>query len=280
MPDFRNGENRDFSRFDAMADDELEMIIRQDAQNPEGTASDLQMLLYIMEVLAKRKRKKEPEMRSAEEAFAEFEAFYLPEIGEEEPLQVLPRKKSAKRWLRAVAAAAAAVVVIVLGTVTTNAFGYDIWGKLFGWTDSSFYLVDKPQTEEPGVAGHKFDTLQDALDHFGIPYALEPGWLPDGYEFGKVNVMQSPIKLSIQAAYYCGEDRITFCVDTNVEGSELHIEAEPGWSEQYESEGVLYHILRNEEKHIAVWAVGDYECYISGKITVEELKRIVDSLGG
>ena len=46
----------DLSKYDAMTTEELEEILRLDAEMPEGQESDTDKILYIMEVLTERKR--------------------------------------------------------------------------------------------------------------------------------------------------------------------------------------------------------------------------------
>ena len=46
----------DLSKYDAMTTEELEEILRLDAEAPEEQESDIEKILYIMEVLAERKR--------------------------------------------------------------------------------------------------------------------------------------------------------------------------------------------------------------------------------
>ena len=46
--------HRDFSKFDEMSTEELNEILRQDSQLPDGEESDIDAILYIMEVIEKR----------------------------------------------------------------------------------------------------------------------------------------------------------------------------------------------------------------------------------
>ena len=46
----------DLSQFDVMTTEELEEILRLDAEMPEGQESDTEKILYIMEVLAQRNK--------------------------------------------------------------------------------------------------------------------------------------------------------------------------------------------------------------------------------
>ena len=57
MSENRNRGIRDFSNYDSMETEELEEILRSDADAPESKESDTELLLYIMEVLAKRRKR-------------------------------------------------------------------------------------------------------------------------------------------------------------------------------------------------------------------------------
>lgn len=77
IPNTQNRGNRDFSRFDNMESEEMEKILRLDAQNTEGKESDLEMILYVMEVLAGQRRNSDNPGKTAQEAFRSFKENYL-----------------------------------------------------------------------------------------------------------------------------------------------------------------------------------------------------------
>ena len=67
------------SQYDAMTTEELEEILRLDAEMPEGQESDTEKILYIMEVLAERKRNTSHTGNTALEAYESFKQNYMPE---------------------------------------------------------------------------------------------------------------------------------------------------------------------------------------------------------
>ena len=79
MPNNQNRNNQDFSRFDSMTNEELEEILRLDVQKTEGEESDLEMLLYVLEVLAVRRKNSENPRKDAGEAFETFKEHYMPD---------------------------------------------------------------------------------------------------------------------------------------------------------------------------------------------------------
>ena len=53
MPTSDDHKLNDFAKYDTMSTEALQQILRDDASNPEGNESDMDMLLHVMDVLAK-----------------------------------------------------------------------------------------------------------------------------------------------------------------------------------------------------------------------------------
>ena len=51
-----NQNRNDYSQYDSMTTEELEEILRLDAEAPQGQAADGELIFYVMEVLAKREK--------------------------------------------------------------------------------------------------------------------------------------------------------------------------------------------------------------------------------
>ena len=47
---------------------------------------------------------------------------------------------------------------------------------------------------------------------------------------------------------------------------------------EYESDGVIYCFFDNVDLLRAAWSIDNFECNISGELTIEEIKQIVDSI--
>ena len=76
MPDSNNRTGRDFSKYDEMNDEQLRQILREDASKTEGEDTDLELMLHIMEVLARRRRETSEDI-SPEEALEQFKKKYM-----------------------------------------------------------------------------------------------------------------------------------------------------------------------------------------------------------
>lgn len=57
------------------------------------------------------------------------------------------------------------------------------------------------------------------------------------------------------------------------------IEHSEGYVTTYESAGIDYFIFENYDLLKAVWINENYECYISGELTMDEIQSMIDSIG-
>lgn len=56
------------------------------------------------------------------------------------------------------------------------------------------------------------------------------------------------------------------------------VEKNEDFLELYVVDGVEYYIFSNSETLNAAWSIGEFECIITGKITLEEMKKMIDSI--
>ena len=289
MPNNQNRSNQDFSRFNGMTNEELEELLRLDAQKTEGEESDLKILLYVMEVLAARRKNSENPGKTAGEAFDTFKEHYMPDdsTGDAEQVSSKPQvinMKPAKRlrpWLSRLVATAAILTFVLVSSITAHAVGIDIWDIIVTWTQETFQLrsKDTDQNDGPVVNDEReFLSLQDVLCHKGISTAFSPTWLPNGYDLFDVQIQESPIQLVIIAAYRNQDKTLKIQVKQYIGADPEQIEQSDSLVEEYESNGITYYIFADYNQLRAVWIIEEYECYISGEITTEEIKTMINSI--
>ena len=56
------------------------------------------------------------------------------------------------------------------------------------------------------------------------------------------------------------------------------VEKNDDFLELYVVDGVEYYIFSNTKTLQAVWSIGEFECLMIGKITLEEMKMMIDSI--
>ena len=58
----------------------------------------------------------------------------------------------------------------------------------------------------------------------------------------------------------------------------VYVEQSEGLVEEYTLNGVTYYLFDNNQRTQAVWIIDSFECRITGELTIEELKIMIDSI--
>lgn len=274
MSEKQNRGMTDLAQYDAMTTEELEEILRLDAEMPEGQESDTDTILYIMEVLAKRDSSHTE--KSALEAYESFKCNYGPDAESEKTPDAAFVKHKKPCWVRSLIAAAAVLVILIAGTVTADALGFDLWKTVVRWTQETFHFGQ--QGNPDGDESLSYDSLQAALEKGNAPAWLAPTQFPEGFQLDEVKVEQTPKRKTYAAKYIKGEQVLKVSIRDHLDENPFYAEQSEGLVEEYQSSGITYYLFDNYGQVSAAWAVDSYECYISGDITIEDLKLILNSI--
>lgn len=195
-------EHSNHSMFDDMSTEDLEGILRMDSYSAENDEYDTDAILYIMEVVAKRKRQSGSAEAQAlvSQKLKEFKEEYLPgcdrtslyqfddELDTAEQLKTSPRRcqKPARHIMRRVGLVAAVIVVTFGLMITAQAAGLDIFGAIARWTDETFHFSVSGEAQ----AADWTDPFQDELSEAGLDSSILPSYFPDGYIPGELIVSE------------------------------------------------------------------------------------------
>lgn len=285
MPDFKNRNDIEFAKYDAMSTEELQALLREDASKPEGDETNMEVLFYVMEVLAKRRQARQ-EGKTPEEALESFVKNYMPEAEDasstERKSTVRRFKPNTRRWISGLVAAAAMIVLVFGMSLTANAFGYDLWDIVIQWTQETFhfgYGTDMSEGREPNKdSGEVFLGLQAALDDYDISLNLAPTWLPEGYTEIDVRIDDTPMQRRFVAQYQAGESTIQIRIVDYMDTDPTQIEKSDSLIEVYSSKDIDYYIFTNYDQLRAIWINENFECSIMGPLSVTEIKEMIDSI--
>lgn len=271
----------DLSRFDSMSTEELQEILRKHTHGELETEPDTQDLFEIMEVLSKRRQQQNPQaFRSDEEALAEFRKHYMPK--ESRTATQHKTTKLPSRLLRTIAAVLAVVLILTAGTtITAKAFNYDIWRKFATWTKEFFQFTDvsNPDITVPTkTVSIEYNKLREVMTDYGIEERIVPSWLPVGYKHKDIMAMASPKERSIYAIYDNNNVELIISIRQVINGKADQLEKSDDLLEIYVANDIEYYLFSNNTKLQATWIVGEFECFIIGSITVEEIKAMIDSI--
>ena len=80
-------------------------------------------------------------------------------------------------------------------------------------------------------------------------------------------------------AMYMGENgMLMITVQSHIGSDPERIEISEDLLETYKVSEIDYYIFSNIDQIRAVWINGSYECSVSGNITMEEIKLMIDSI--
>lgn len=269
--------NRDFSQYEAMATEELEEILRLDAEAPEGAQSDTELILFILEVLDGRKSTENITGNKAQQAWESFQNNYMPEEAEKSAEQ-----KHTAKWLSRLVAAAAAIALLVVIPISASALTFEeVWDIFARWAKETFSFVSGENAEisEPSPKDNRgYASLQEILAEHKRDSSIIPSWIPEGFTLDAIDKNVSPAREVYSAYYVAGDKELHIQVRTHLSEDIQNNEIQNNPIEIYPHEGIEYYIFINKDKLRVIWLVGPYECLISGDVSIDELKLMIDSI--
>lgn len=180
---------------------------------------------------------------------------------------------------RVVGTVAATVAILFTLMVGAQAAGIDVFGNLARWTDELFFFIPASKyTSEYSTV------LQEALEEQELPKELAPTWFPDEFTAGEPEIWNDDVSKAVQLIFTNSDGK---CFSVNIEqytNSEalgmLPFEKDASDVELYTNSGRTFYIMSNIDTVTAVWADGNVLETIRGELSVDEIKTMIDSMGG
>lgn len=280
---------RDFSYLDKLSTEELEALICQDFQLEQETESDLDMILYITEVLDNRRGDKN-KADDVDTAWKSFNENYRPypgdgtslfEFKEDTNAVDISSAKPAKKFrmgARVASIAAVVAIVLVAGTATAHALGFDLLGQIARWTQETFGFVS--QDSDFSDTAPVFESFEIALKEYGITDPVLPTWMPDVYECKEIKVEETPQYISFFGSYYYGGEELSLTINSYFDNNNLispTYEIDEG-AEIYVVNEIKHYIMVNSEFTRISWIQGSNECSILCSLSKGDAEKMIDSI--
>jgi len=232
-----------------------------------------------------------PEISDEEETLAAFHERYAPlfaaveaSLPAEQTIESSSKKKHSRSVLYKLLPVAAALVIL-LGSVTAQAFGLGSLFEAFSrWTSELFQtgsdvVPHAAITAFPLEVGEKasYDSLEEALDAFGVTGQLVPTWIPERFELEEVTASNQPGGVKITANYVEGENSLIIRYreitpdSLNVEKGDTQVSVHPRG-------GIQHYVMPNYEQYQAHWQNGELNCNIIGNVSKEEMVQMIESI--
>ena len=184
-------------------------------------------------------------------------------------------------------------VVALFSILCVQAAGFNFLGMIGEWTEEIFGFLsadggsgtDRADFEAKDDNSEVYLSLMALLANCGITEDLAPTWYPDGFEAMPPEV-QSFEKGDIITCYFSGEHDRYFGIKITRYNDPSMIE-DPSYEkddtsmEKYVSGERIFYIFSNLESVAATWSDGEaLTINIFGNISADEVKAIIDSIGG
>lgn len=294
---------RDYSVFDQMSTEELQEFLFQDSLLEDPEASDIDAILYITEVVARREKEDTTiKQFDVEAALASFHRDYDPRHGNvsgkasavksprdadirERPFNreyFYPWPRLRLRWKGSKIAIAVVIMIALSGMVVGALGGFD-W--VSNWGEGAYHSSKGP-SNNPLLELDLFDDvpeplqeLQSKLVDYGVWQDVVPKYFPAGYELEECKVGERGIyqEINYMLSNADGSSIIFSYLIYPEEGRVLErtIGEE---KEEYEVDGVTYSIMSNLKSYSVNWHVDNVDCSVVGLPSREELLKVIDSI--
>lgn len=295
----KNNQYESDAYLDQLSMEQLEDLLRADLNSPDEENDEA--VFHILEVMKKRE-KENPTGRLPDKnkAWKEFQEYYNIPEGEGESLyptysependdkniQTLktnePRTRPRFRMRRGLVVAA--ILIVMFGSMlTAQAAGLDVFGAIGRWTEETFHF-ELPINHDD-LAGETDYNLRNASQKAGLPGSVAPIWCPEGF------VPKTPTNTHIEdyvdtavCEYINENENRSYFVDILYYYNSSDVEAtifEKDDSEvvTYSSNRGTFYIFSNIDVLAATWSNGHLSITVAGDLQLEELEKIIDSIG-
>lgn len=290
-----------YSYLDQLSTQELEALLQKDAEDPDG--GDLDMVMYIMEVIEKREGG--VDKTAAADALKDFfSAYATPEgdglrlyssdnLGDKEaksdPAKVFHKSRHRKFSLRG-AGLIAAVLVCVFSLAACSVGGIGRFFQMVGkWTSEVFAFENTYDGDIPKVDGAElaaplenaqYASMEEALAAYGITAKVVPTSFPEGFEVVTIDVSESEQGNSVKfcAVYQGGDHYLILQIRQISDANTESFEKDSYDVSEYVKDGIRHYFYTNMDSNCVTWFNGNLECVVDTDLPERDLISVVDSI--
>lgn len=275
---------------------ELEALLQRDFLASDGSSSDVDYIMAIVEVIHKKEQARPGyQPLDSEQAWEEFKSFYIMEDGransiyrsdEEDDENIFPSEaeiqtpghKKCKIFRRCLLAAISLSLLVALTAIPV--FGYHSIVQMFArWTAEQFgfYMPSEIEPDSEQVP-EEFEELQEIMQQFGVELIVPK--FPEGFEKRNSTLSYLPDDniLEFSIIYQREHDYYAFVV--NRDGNDIinHYEKSTSLVETEVHNGIKHYYLENNGNSTVAWHVNMIEFYIVTNRTTPDLKEIIEEM--
>ncbi len=185
----------------------------------------------------------------------------------------------------------AAVIVVMMTLLLPPVLGYrDIFHMVAKWTDEQFRFVaptyGNPETAEENDDQEAMTPLMESLEEYGLPTSFSPTWFPEDRQFLEVRYKENENGKIYFTAVFAdeNEEKLVYfelikCPEyLRPKTSTFTWEKDDSTVIKFPYNGITHYIVENNGFIGAHWYVDLFEVAVLGDISIEEVKKIVESI--
>ncbi|WP_347490431.1 DUF4367 domain-containing protein [Desulfoscipio sp. XC116] len=202
-----------------------------------------------------------------------------------------------ENWLRAqrkqrlkklvAQSAAGLILVFFMSSTVASALGYNLVQTVVDWGKETFYLSaqNQPnvQDDDHNIADKKnYGNIEEILQDMAAKPLL-PKWVPDGFDFKYAEKFVRLDNTNV-VLYYENSAHKTIVFDfeiyTDQASADASFEKDDNMVEVYEKNNIPHYIFQNIDRVQAIWTSSNVIYNVSGNVSADEMKKIIDSMNG
>ena len=262
--------------FENMSTEQLDEILNRELHADPPDANAIRLILDIL-----REREKDMPIEVTPRMLETYEKY------KRDVAQISERSKRPKRirgmLVRLVSSAAVLVVAFAL-MIPQEAKAGGIRDWLMRVTEDVLEFFT-PMDTESRIVEYEFKTdnpglqqVYDAVVELGVDFPVVPMWLPDGAEFQKISMLDSPARTRLAANFNYANSEIVYNVEIYENEVAHSFEKDESQIKIKEIEGTRFTVMRNNNMWTAVWEIDNIKCFITIDCQEEDLYRILKSI--
>ena len=256
-----------------------EVILERETENPTGRLSDLDSSWEEFQ-----QQYASPEGRG-------MRLYPEEERSEASVLTTKTNRPHTRSLFHKVVPLAAAIAVVFISMIAVQAAGVDVFGSLARWTEETFHFSDGSETSasetaHPPVEDETYLAVQAEVDKLDIDIPVVPTWFPDGYELQEIKTSAPDVTaFESVSCLFENEEKQSLIMDFTKysEGhdiSSMVFEKDGQPVAEYLGNNKRFYIMSDKDNKTAAWSDGYIIISISGPLSEETLKTMIDSIGG
>ena len=275
---------------------ELEALLQRDFLASDGSSSDVDYIMAIVEVIHKKEQARPGyQPLDSEQAWEEFKSFYIMEDGcansiyrsdEEDNENIFPSEaeiqtpghKKCKIFRRCLLAAISLSLLVALTAIPV--FGYHSIIQMFArWTAEQFgfYMPSEIEPDSEQVP-EEFEELQEIMQQLGVELIVPK--FPEGFVAKEPNLDYLPDgnTLHFTMMYQRENDYFLYVVSQDKNTTPYQHEKSATLVDTKICNGIEYYYFENNETSTVAWYVNTVEFYIVTNRTTSDLKKIIETM--